>query len=76
MCWPLCCVPSGGQIIATDGLWEFVSDREAIELAAACKDPQQAVDALIREANDRWMREEQVRPQKKHIERDGCLGPP
>lgn len=46
--------------MATDGLWEFVSDREAIELAAGCKDPQQAVDTLIREANDRWMREEQV----------------
>lgn len=47
-------------IMATDGLWEFVSDQEAIDLAASKKDPQQAVEALIREANDRWMREEQV----------------
>ena len=46
--------------MATDGLWEFVSDQEAIDLAASKKDPQQAVEALIREANDRWMREEQV----------------
>jgi serine/threonine protein phosphatase PrpC len=47
-------------IMATDGLWEFVSNMEAVALAATKKDPQQAVDALIREANDRWMREEQV----------------
>jgi hypothetical protein len=54
-----CCVVYE-QIMATDGLWEFVSDQEAIDLAASKKDPQQAVEALIREANDRWMREEQV----------------
>ena len=48
------------QIIATDGLWEFVSDQEAVDIAALKKDPQQAVDALIKEANRRWMVEEQV----------------
>jgi serine/threonine protein phosphatase PrpC len=55
----VCALPA--QIMATDGLWEFVSNMEAVALAATKKDPQQAVDALIREANDRWMREEQVR---------------
>ncbi len=49
------------QIIATDGLWEFVSDEEAVRIAAAARDPQEAVDALIREANRRWLQEEEVR---------------
>lgn len=49
------------QIIATDGLWEFVSDQDAVQIAARAPDPQQAVDALIREANRRWLAEEQVR---------------
>ena len=49
------------QIVATDGLWEFMSDADVVEIASKKKDPQQAVDALIKEANERWMREEQVR---------------
>lgn len=49
------------QIIATDGLWEFVSDEDAVRIAARAADPQQAVDALIREANRRWLQEEEVR---------------
>lgn len=52
--------PQSQQIIATDGLWEFVSDADAVRIAARAKDPQQAVDALIREANRRWLQEEEV----------------
>ncbi|EQC30230.1 hypothetical protein SDRG_12080 [Saprolegnia diclina VS20] len=47
-------------VIATDGLWEFMSDEEVIKMATAHTDPKQAVDVLILEANRRWMKEEQV----------------
>lgn len=47
-------------VIATDGLWEFVSNQESVDMAVDNKGPSEAVDALVREANARWMREEQV----------------
>lgn len=48
-------------IVASDGLWEFVSDQEAVDMVAGCDgDASRAVDVLINEANSRWMREEQV----------------
>lgn len=47
-------------VIATDGLWEFMSNEEVIEMAMSQKDPKLAVDQLIMEANRRWMKEEQV----------------
>jgi serine/threonine protein phosphatase PrpC len=46
---------------ASDGLWEFCDNDWVIATtAAAGGDPRKAVDALITEANARWMREEQV----------------
>ncbi|CAI5722175.1 unnamed protein product [Peronospora destructor] len=39
-------------IVVTDGLWEFMSSEEC--------PPKVAVDLLIKEANRRWMKEEQV----------------
>jgi len=47
-------------VIATDGLWEFMSNEEVIDIVMAQKDPKVAVDLLIMEANRRWMKEEQV----------------
>jgi len=47
-------------VMASDGLWEFMSDQEVIDIAASTLEPRFAVDRLISEANDRWMREEQV----------------
>eukprot|EP00607_Mallomonas_marina_P004189 CAMPEP_0182428164 /NCGR_PEP_ID=MMETSP1167-20130531/21073_1 /TAXON_ID=2988 /ORGANISM="Mallomonas Sp, Strain CCMP3275" /LENGTH=385 /DNA_ID=CAMNT_0024610867 /DNA_START=126 /DNA_END=1283 /DNA_ORIENTATION=+ len=47
-------------IMASDGLWEFMSDQEVVDIAVATTEPRYAVDKLISEANDRWMREEQV----------------
>ncbi|CAK4145875.1 unnamed protein product [Aphanomyces euteiches] len=47
-------------VIATDGLWEFMTDDEVIKMVAPHTDPKQAVDVLILEANRRWMKEEQV----------------
>lgn len=47
-------------VMASDGLWEFISDQEALEIAASTTEPRFAVDRLISESNERWMREEQV----------------
>jgi serine/threonine protein phosphatase PrpC len=47
-------------VVATDGLWEFMSNEEVIDIVMAQKDPKVAVDLLIMEANRRWMKEEQV----------------
>ena len=47
-------------VMASDGLWEFMSDQEVIDIAVTTTEPRYAVDKLISEANERWMREEQV----------------
>lgn len=47
-------------MLATDGLWEFMSNEECLSIACAASEPRAAVAALITEANERWMREEQV----------------
>jgi serine/threonine protein phosphatase PrpC len=47
-------------VMASDGLWEFCSDQEVMEIAASTTEPRFAVDRLISESNERWMREEQV----------------
>jgi len=50
-----CCI-----ILATDGLWEFITDQEAIDMVSQSPEPRIAVENLINEANDRWIKEEQV----------------
>jgi len=47
-------------VMASDGLWEFMSDQEVVDMTVATTEPRYAVDKLISEANERWMREEQV----------------
>lgn len=47
-------------VIATDGLWEFVMNDETINLLEPTPGPAEAVDCLVKEANARWMQEEQV----------------
>ena len=49
-------------VIASDGLWEFMTDQEVIDIchASAEKGCRATVDLLIMEANGRWMKEEQV----------------
>jgi serine/threonine protein phosphatase PrpC len=47
-------------VMASDGLWEFMSDQEVMDIAATTLEPRFAVDRLISEANERWMKEEQV----------------
>mmetsp|Transcript_120643 Transcript_120643/g.348604 ORF Transcript_120643/g.348604 Transcript_120643/m.348604 type:complete len:360 (-) Transcript_120643:92-1171(-) len=47
-------------VVATDGLWEFVSNQETTEMVEGQIGPAQAVDTLVTEAGTRWMQEEQV----------------
>jgi len=47
-------------VMASDGLWEFMSNQEVLDIAVLTTEPRYAVDKLISEANERWMREEQV----------------
>jgi serine/threonine protein phosphatase PrpC len=45
-------------IVASDGLWEFVSDQDAVDIAAQAAEPADAVNALIHEGCKRWMKSE------------------
>jgi len=47
-------------VAATDGLWEFVDNTETADFVVKDSDPEKAVGTLVDEANNRWMREEQV----------------
>lgn len=47
-------------VVATDGLWEFCLNEETVKMADNTSGPSEAVDTLVREANARWMQEEQV----------------
>jgi len=47
-------------LVATDGLWEFMTNEECIAMSVEANEPRISVDTLVREANNRWMKEEQV----------------
>ena len=47
-------------LVATDGLWEFMSNEECVAMSVETSEPRISVDTLVREANNRWMKEEQV----------------
>ena len=49
-------------LVATDGLWEFMTNEECVDMAVEVGrgNVQKSVDALVEEARARWMREEQV----------------
>merc|ERR1712194_889623 len=47
-------------VVATDGLWEFITNQETVEFVEGQVGPAQAVDTLVTEAGTRWMQEEQV----------------
>ncbi|GAB4814202.1 hypothetical protein N2152v2_001248 [Parachlorella kessleri] len=46
--------PSHILIVATDGLWEFVSSEEAVEIAASAGSPEQAAQLLGEAARQAW----------------------
>jgi serine/threonine protein phosphatase PrpC len=47
-------------IIATDGIWEFITNEQAVEIVSHAANPEQACAALVQEAVSRWQREEEV----------------
>lgn len=50
-------------VLATDGLWEFMSTQDVCDIVARYvvdADPRTAISELIRESNKRWQREEPV----------------
>jgi len=47
-------------ILASDGIWEFISSEEAVELVASANSPEEACNLLAEEATRRWKAEEDV----------------
>ena len=54
------CNPIFVCAVATDGLWEFITNEETCETVEGQIGPAQSVDTLVTEAGTRWMQEEQV----------------
>lgn len=48
------------MILASDGVWEFISNEEAVAIVEACTGPQEACRALVDESIRRWQDEEDV----------------
>ncbi|CAE7030634.1 unnamed protein product [Symbiodinium sp. CCMP2592] len=44
-------------LVCTDGVWEFILNKEAIGMVQKFPDCQQAVDRLMKESWDRWMKD-------------------
>ena len=45
-------------ILASDGVWEFLSNDEAVAIASACATPAAACEALVEESARLWLAEE------------------
>lgn len=46
-------------ILATDGVWEFISSDEAVSIVAKSYSPEEACEALAKSARKRWITEEE-----------------
>jgi len=47
-------------VLATDGLWEFITNEEVAKMTKPFKDPEKACESMAKEAHTRWMKEEGV----------------
>lgn len=45
-------------VLASDGVFEFVSNQDAIDICAGCNDPLEAGEKLVRGSYDQWLRYE------------------
>lgn len=55
----MCQVEDEFIVIATDGVWEFITPEEAVALVAKQKDPKESCQALVDLAYQRWIEEEE-----------------
>jgi serine/threonine protein phosphatase PrpC len=42
-------------VLATDGVWDYMTPQEVVTLVARCPEPQSAADAVADEAKGRWL---------------------
>lgn len=47
-------------VMGSDGIWEFITSQEAIDIASKYRTPEAACKALVEEAETRWRKEEEV----------------
>ena len=47
------------MILASDGVWEFISSKEAVEIVAQYDTVEEACRQLVDEAYQRWLTEEE-----------------
>ena len=48
-------------VVATDGVWEFLTNSEVVDICASCSSPKQACYAIVAQAYKRWYeREERI----------------
>lgn len=45
-------------ILASDGIWEFISSQKAVDIVAECNDPAEAAQALVSTAYKAWLKKE------------------
>lgn len=45
-------------ILASDGIWEFMSSQEVVDIVSKCSSVDEGCRELIEEANERWLVEE------------------
>ena len=43
-------------VVATDGIFEFISNDEVVQIVSTCHNVKQAADTLLKEARERWMK--------------------
>mmetsp|Transcript_37659 Transcript_37659/g.83858 ORF Transcript_37659/g.83858 Transcript_37659/m.83858 type:complete len:441 (+) Transcript_37659:163-1485(+) len=47
------------MVLASDGVWEFISSKEAVEIVAGCETAEESCRQLVDEAYQRWLTEEE-----------------
>ncbi len=47
-------------MLASDGLWEYMTSDECVAIAEMYSKPKEAIDALITESTSRWLCDDQV----------------